>query len=200
MWRNPWGVSVATGDAWTFQEYLAKYGHTHEKMAPFIVNSKRNGLMFPEGFFAQHRPDVVTADDYINARPIVDPLNLFDHDMPIHVAVAYLFTTPERAADMKQKPVYILNHGTTRPKFGLPADTGERRGLHRRHRAGKLLSGAGITAADLDFENMYDGFTTFHNYFVEGLGYGGMKRGDALDFYQGDISIEGPKPILTERR
>ena len=194
IWRNPWGVSVATGDAWTFQEYLAKYGHTHDKMAAFIVNSKRNGLMFPEGFFAQHRPDVVTADDYINARPVVDPLNLFDHDMPIHVATAYLFTTPERAADMKQKPVYILNHGTTRPKFGLRL-TLEHAEASTDATGRKLLSGAGITSSDLDFENMYDGFTTFHNYFVEGLGFGGMKRGDALDFYQGDISIEGPNPI-----
>ena len=43
---------------------------------------------------------------------------------------------------------------------------------------------------------MYDGFATFHNYFVEGLGYGGMKRGDALDFYMSeDISVNGPKPI-----
>src|SRR5207237_9425744 len=59
----------------------------------------------------------------------------------------------------------------------------------------KLYEGAGITAADLSFENMYDGFTLFHQFHLEGLGYRGMKCGDALDFYQTDISIEGPNPV-----
>jgi hypothetical protein len=58
----------------------------------------------------------------------------------------------------------------------------------------KLYEGAGITAADLSFENMYDGFTLFHQFHLEGLGYRGMKRGEALDFYQTDISIAGPNP------
>ena len=36
----------------------------------------------------------------------------------------------------------------------------------------------------------------FHQHHIEGLGYRGMKFGDALDFYQTDISIEGPNPVL----
>ncbi|MYD65256.1 MAG: hypothetical protein F4X26_04630 [Chloroflexi bacterium] len=194
VWRNPWGVSAATGDGWTFQEYMAKYGKTHDMMAPFIVEEKKNGLMFPEGFFAQHRPDEVTVEDYVNARWIVEPMNLFDHDMPIHVAVAYVFTTAERAQDMAQTPVYIMNHGTTRPKFGLTQglDNAE---ASTDSTGRKMLAGAGIAADDLSFENMYEGFTTFHNYFIEGLGYAGIQRGEALDLYAGDISITSDKPV-----
>ena len=62
--------------------------------------------------------------------------------------------------------------------------------------ARKLYEGAGITADDLSFENMYDGYAEFHQFHIEGLGYRGMKAGDALDFYQTDISIEGPNPVL----
>ena len=29
-------------------------------MAPFISNSRRNGLKFPEGYWAQHRPEEIT--------------------------------------------------------------------------------------------------------------------------------------------
>ena len=43
---------------------------------------------------------------------------------------------------------------------------------------------------------MYDGFALFHQFHIEGLGYRGMKFGEALDFYQGDIGIDGPNPIL----
>jgi hypothetical protein len=43
---------------------------------------------------------------------------------------------------------------------------------------------------------MYDGFSQFHQFHLEGLGYRGIKFGEALDFYQTDISLEGPNPVL----
>ena len=97
-----------------FEAYCRKYGKNHDMMAPFVVNEKRNGLMFPEGFWAQHRPEVLTVEDYLSARWIAKPANLFDNDIPIMASGAYLFTTAERAKDMKQKPVYILNHASDR--------------------------------------------------------------------------------------
>ena len=125
---------------------MAKYNQSHDKMAQFIVNSKRNGLMFPEGFFAQHRPDEVTVEDYLNARWIVEPMNLFDHDMPIHVAVAYVFANTDRTADMKQKPVYILNHASTYPKFGV-TQTLENAEASTDATGRKLYHGSGLSAA-----------------------------------------------------
>jgi len=194
-WTNLWAGPASYTTAMQFEAYTRKYGKSHDMMAPFVVNSRRNGLLFPEGFYAQHRPhDVLTAEDYATGRWIVKPLNIYDMDMPVMAAAAYLFTTPERAKDMKQKPVYILNHCTTRPKFGLHQGL-ENAMLSTESTARKIYSGAGITARDLSFENMYDGFTVFHNHYLEGLGYGGIKRGEVLDFYQTDISIEGPNPV-----
>ena len=93
-------------------------------------------------------------------------MNLFDHDMPIHVAVAYVFANTDRTADMKQKPVYVLNHASTYPKFGV-TQTLENAEASTDATGRKLYHGSGLSAEDLDFENMYDGFTTFHNYFIE---------------------------------
>ena len=42
---------------------------------------------------------------------------------------------------------------------------------------------------------MYDGFSLFHQFHLEGLRYRGIQPGEALDFYQTDISVEGPNPI-----
>ncbi len=191
-----WGTPASYGTALQFAEYCRKYGKTHDMMAPFMTNSRRNGLMFPEGYWAQHRPEQLTAEDYNYARWIAKPANLFDNDIPIMVCAAYLFTTAERAKDMKQKPVYILNHATsnTTPRSLTPTLDEVEEDTARTAR--KLYEGAGITAADLSFENMYDGFTLFHQFHIEGLGYRGIKFGEALDFYQTDISIEGPNPIL----
>ncbi len=191
-----WGVPDCWGTAVQFAEYCQKYGKSHDMMAPFVTNAKRNGLLFPEGYWAQHRPEELTVEDYLSSRWIAKPANLYDNDIPIMVTGAYLFTTAERAKDMKQKPVYILNHtrSTTGPRSLTPtldeiqAEAGKT--------ARKLYEGAGVTATDLSFENMFDGFSLFHPFHLEGLGFRGIKLGEALDFYQTDISIEGPNPVL----
>ena len=193
-WSN-WAGPASYGTAQQFQRYMHKYGKSHDDMAPFMTNSRRNGLNFPEGYWAQHRPEELTAEDYVNARWVAKPANLFDNDIPIMCSAAYVFTTADHAKDLPNKPVYILNHASSRtPSRGLvptleecEADT---------FRTGRMLyEGAGITASDLSFENMYDGFSLFHVFHMEGLRYAGVQPGEALDFFKGDISNEGPNPV-----
>ena len=194
-WQNPWGSAASYSTAQQFQRYCWKYGKTHDMMAPFVVNSRRNGLLFPEGYWAQHRPESLTVEDYLNARWVAKPANLYDNDIPIMASAAYLLTTAERAKDMKQKPAYILNHASDRSKLRGLNITLEQVEEATAMMGRKLLEGAGITASDLSFENMYDGFSLFHVFHMEGLGFAGVKRGEALDFFQTDISIEGPHPV-----
>jgi acetyl-CoA acetyltransferase len=205
---DKWVGSVAGPGCYTtamqFQRYLHKYNKTHEMMAPFIVNSKRNGLLFPEGYWYQHRPEPITADDYNNARWIAKPANLYDNDMPIHTSGAYLITTSERAKDMRQKPAFVLGHagaGVVRGtdwsgiKSRGTVETLEEAEENAASTGRKVLESAGINIADISFENMYDGFSEFHVFNIEGLGFAGIKRGEALDLFQTDISIEGPHPV-----
>jgi len=194
--RTIWGPPGCYGTALQFAEYCRRYGKTHDMMAPFMANSRRNGLMFPEGYWAQHRPEELTPEDYLAARWIAKPASLFDNDIPIMVSAAYLFTTAERAKDMKQKPVYILNHASSRGTSRSLTPTLDEVQAETGSTGRKILEGAGISVSDISFENMYDGFALFHQFHIEGLGYRGMKFGDALDFYQTDISIEGPNPVL----
>ena len=194
--RTLWGAPGSSGTALQFAEYCRKYGKSHDMMAPFMENSRRNGLLFPEGYWAQHRPEQLTSEDYLNARWIAKPANLFDNDIPIMVSGAYLFTTAERAKDMKQKPVYIINHASSRGSQRSILPTLDEVEAETAATGRKIYEGAGSTAADLSFENMYDGFALFHQFHIEGLRYRGMQNGDALDFYQKDISIEGKDPVL----
>jgi acetyl-CoA acetyltransferase len=193
--RGLWGAPACFGTALQFAEYCRKYGKSHDMMAAFMENSRKNGLRFPEGYWAQHRPEHLTEEDYLASRWIAKPASLFDNDIPIMVSAAYLYTTAERAKDMAQKPVYILNHASsrTRPRSLTPTLDEVEEDTARTAR--KIYAGAGITADDLSFENMYDGFSLFHQFHLEGLGFRGIKFGEALDFYQTDISIEGPNPV-----
>jgi len=190
-----WGAPGVYGTATQFEQYCRKYGKNHDMMAPFVVNSKRNGLLFPEGFFAQHRPELLTVEEYIAARWTVKPANLFDNDMPVMASAAYLFTTAERAKDMKQKPVYMLNHIRTEPRIRGIVPTLDDVEAAGDSMGRKLYEGSGLIPSDISFENLFDGFTLFHQFHVEGIRYRGVGRGEALDFYQGDISIEGPNPV-----
>lgn len=194
-WSAPWGGPACYGTAQQFQRYMMKYNKTHEMVAPFVVNSRRNGLLLPEGYWAQHRPEAITADDYNNARWVAKPANLYDNDIPIMAAGAYVFTTAERAKDMAQKPVYILNHASDRTRARSLALTFDEVEAATDSTGRKLYEGAGIQPSDLSFENMYDGFGLFHIFHIEGLRYAGIKRGEGVDLFQGDISIEGPNPV-----
>ena len=198
QWTSPWGWSAAGATyGYLLNKYCRKYGSSHDRMAPFIVNQRRNGLMNPDGFFYQHRPEAITAEDYIAARWLAKPMNLYDADMPIQVSFAYVFTTADRAKDMKQPPVYILNHASNVPNVRSNVQTLDEVEASTDAIARKVFNGSGITASDIDVFNPYDGFTLFTQYYLEGFQWHGVKRGEAHDFWAGDITVEGPHPFSS---
>src|SRR6202011_734894 len=64
----------------------------------------------PWGYNATHKVPQLTIEDNVNSRYTLNPLRLWDCDRPVNASAAYLFTTAERARDMRQPPVYVLNH------------------------------------------------------------------------------------------
>ena len=193
------------GTAQQFQRYLYKYNKTHDMMAPFVVNSRSNGLKMPEGYWYQHRNAPLTTQEYLESRWVAEPANLYDNDIPIHTAAAYLWTTPERARDMRQPPVYVLGHATGGRVVGdsllgfkprsVIADLEETEEQASRT-ARRLYDATGISPSDVDIENAYDGFSLFHVFWIEGFNFFGIQRGECLDFFNSeDISINGPTPI-----
>jgi acetyl-CoA acetyltransferase len=198
QWDNPfgWGHAVAQY-AYLFDQYCRKYGSNHDRMAPFVVNQRRNGLMCPEGWYYQHPEPQLTVEDYLASRWIVKPACLHDCDRPIQTSICFLYTTAERARDMKQPPVYILNHISNRPKVRSTLQTLEECEASTDAIARKLTEGSGLTAGEVDVYNPYDGFTLFTQYYLESFGWHGVNKGEAHDFYAGDISVEGPHPLSS---
>jgi len=196
QWTNPWGWQLIPQIAFGFEEYTRKYGSNHDKMAPFVVNARSNGLLFPEGYYAQHRPEGLTVEDYLSSRWICKPMNINDCDLPIQAVVAYVMTTAERAKDMKQKPVYVLGHSSNIPKVRSSVQTLEETEASAASIAKKAYEGSGLSPRDLDIFNLYDGFTLFFQYYLEAYGWHGVGKGEAHDFYAGDISIKGPHPVM----
>jgi hypothetical protein len=192
LWAGPASYTTAQ----QFQRYMWKYNKTHDMMFNFVRQETENGLLFPEGYWSQHRPESLTREDYINARWVAKPANLFDNDIPIMSCACYVFTTADRAKDAKNKPVYIINHGTDQIKTrGIQPVLEEVQECARLNGI-NLTSGAGMSPNDLSFENMYDGFTLFHVFHLEGLGVQGIHEGEALDYFETqDLGLTSKFPI-----
>lgn len=191
-WDRP-GISAHS--AW-FQRYLYKYGQSHDKMAPLIVNNRRNGLLYEYGFYYQNRPEPLTTEEYLSGRWIAKPLNLYDCDLPVHTVACFLVTTAERARDLKQPPAYVLGHSRGALDKKSTAMLLEEVEEWAVRNSKILMESSGLHVNDLDVVNLYDGYAIFPIPTIEGLGYGGVKQGEALDFFAGqDFKLEGNRPF-----
>ena len=103
----------------------------------------------------------------------------------------------ERARDMRQSPVYVLNHSqhnfrqrTTQEDLDEIEDWTDRA-------ARRMYEGAGLGSKDVDIFNPYDGYAPMAQFFLEAFQWHGVKRGDAFAFYAGDIRVEEPHPFSS---
>ena len=173
------------------RSYCLKYGGKHEHLAPFVINQHRNGLLTPWGFNATHQVPQLTTEEYLSSRYVLNPLRLWDCDRPVNASTAYLFTTAERARNMRASPVYVLDH--SQHNFKQRTDTGRSgrdRGLDRPRRA-QNVRGCGAWAHG----RRYLQFTTAMHHgavLLEGFQWHGVKRGDAFAFY---AAISGSRDL-----
>ena len=146
QWTVPWGNHGGNDfiNIFPHNQYCLKYGGTHDDLAPFVINQHRNGLLTPWGYNASSGMIQLTEEDYVNSRFILNPLRIFDCDRPVNASAAYLVTTAERARDMRQPPVYVLNHSqhnfpqrTTQPDLDEIEDWTDRA-------ARRMYEGAGL--------------------------------------------------------
>jgi len=198
QWSAPWGSHGGNMfiNIFPHQEYSTRYHRDRDEVGRFVLNQHRNGMLAPWGFYINHEPNPFTMEDYMTSRYILKPLRIWDCDRPVNAVTAFLFTTAERAKDMKQKPVYVLNHtqgsnGATSTQATI--DEVEDWGAQA---ARKVYQGSGMTWKDIDIFNPYDGYSTMTQFFLEAFQFHGVKKGEAYDFYK-DIRFEGPHPFAT---
>ena len=196
---GPYGVYAPAMFAHLWERYMHKYGTTREQMAPFIVNNRKNALMWEHGYWYQHRPESLTAEDYLAARMISSPLSLFDCDIPVQGCGAFVITSADRARDLPHKPAYVRGiassgfAGNGIGSFVHPLEpTMEAGFLIAKH----LWQSTGVEPADVDVLNVYDGFSVFVPLFLEALGF--CPEGEAFSFMTPEnIGINGELPLNT---
>ena len=191
QFEQPYGPSVPAYYALIGQAHAAKYGTTAEHLASVAVACRKHAVLNPT---AQMR-DPITIEDVITSRMIADPLHLLDCSLVSDGGSAVILTSAERAKDFAQRPVYMLGvgegHGHEHISQAQSLTTSA--ALESGQRAYQM---AGLTAADMDFAQLYDCFTPTVIVELEDLGF--CAKGEGGPFAaSGEIELGGSLPINT---
>ena len=164
-------------------------------MAAVVTEARRNGALLPWSYWHGRPLDV---DDYLAERTLVDPVCRLDCDIPVDGAAAFILTSAERALDLPHRPVYVAGSAGSPPAprrlpLHWPLDDIMAGGADT---ARRLWERTGLSIADVDLPQVYDGFSPFVWFWLEVLGV--CPVGEAHRFVdEGGIATEGTVPALS---
>ncbi len=168
------------------RRWMDLYGVTSEDLGRYCVHARSNAAKNPRAVMR----DLITLEDHQNSRMIVDPYHILDCCLETDVAGAVIITTPERARDLRKRPVLVSAAISSQTPRSDLIDTGFPQLMPR------LLDAAGMELKDIDIYEPYDNFSDSPLRAVEDIGY--CKRGEGKDFILGGrISLDGELPMTT---
>ena len=153
--------------------YMRTYGATREDFGRICVAQRTNALKNPNAMFKVP----LTMQQYLDARPISDPIHLFDCVMPCAGAEAFLVMRAKEARDLG------LPHAVVRAAIerhnAYPDDPVLVRGGWLMDRD-DLYAQAGVKPAAIDFVQTYDDYPVVVMLQFEDLGF--CEKGGGPDF------------------
>jgi acetyl-CoA acetyltransferase len=153
--------------------YMREYGATREDFGRIAVDQRTNALRNPNALFKK----ALSLEEYLSARPISDPIHLFDCVMPCAGADAFLVMSEERARE--RGLAHALVRGAIERHNAFAADPVMVRGGWLVDRA-ELYAMAGASPHDIDFVQTYDDYPVIVMMQFEDLGFCAKGEGPAF--------------------
>ena len=153
--------------------YMRTYGATREDFGRIAVDQRSNALGNPHAMFKQP----LTLQAYMDARPISDPIHLFDCVMPCAGAEAFLVMTEQRARDLGL--AHVLIRGAIERHNAYADDPVLVRGGWLKDRD-DLYAQAGVAPTAIDFVQTYDDYPVIVMMQFEDLGFCAKGEGPAF--------------------
>jgi acetyl-CoA acetyltransferase len=186
----PFGFGGANGVfALHTRVYMEKYGARSEDFGRLAIAQRANALLNPNALFKQ----ALTMDDYLQARPIADPLRLFDCVLPCCGGDAVVLCSEKTASRLSVPRVRIRGGGQ---RHNYPAD--DLYGLRAGWEAfsDSMYEQAGCGPGDIHFAQLYDDYPVMECLQLEGLGF--CAKGEAAQLVRGGCGPVGSAlPINT---
>ncbi|MFB9949668.1 thiolase family protein [Rhizobium puerariae] len=186
----PYGAGGANGSfALIARHYMDRYGANREDFGKLCVAQRDNALRNPHALMKKP----LTLEQYMSARPIAEPLHLFDCVMPCAGAEAFLILREETAVSLGLPFVRLLSAIERHNAF--PNDPVQVRGGWAVDRD-ELYGMAGVGPDDMDFVETYDDYPVISMMQFEDLGFCG--KGEGPDFVRRhSFTIDGTFPHNT---
>lgn len=191
QFERPYGPTVPAFYALIARAYMDAFGATPEQFAAVAVAMRKHAARNPE---AQMR-DLITVEDVLGSRMIADPLHMLDCSLVSDGGAAIVMMSAERAADLKQPPVYLLgfgeghSHEHISQSHDLTSSAASQSGKN-------AYEMAGLGPNDMDLAGIYDCFTPVVLIELEDLGFCG--KGEAGAFVEeGNLDLGGILPTNT---
>src|SRR5687767_5818610 len=153
--------------------YMRLYGAQREDFGKLCVAQRTNALRFPGALFKKP----LSLEEYLTARPIAEPLRLFDCVMPCAGAEAFLVLREDRARSLGLPFVRLL--GTIERHNAFTADPVQLRAGWALERE-ELYRQAGCAPHDMDLVETYDDYPVISLMQLEDLGFCGKGEGPAF--------------------
>lgn len=169
--------------------YMRQHGATAEDFGRICVAQRANGARFPGALL----PQPLTLQEYLAARPISEPLRLYDCVMRCCGAEGFLVMSQDRAQSLGLRWARIAaaveRH---QADAGEPVQASVGTALER----DALWNQAGMAPADMRFVQAYDDYPVIVMQQLEALGF--CPRGEAPRLVrERKLTVEGDLPLNT---
>ncbi|MFP4045294.1 MAG: thiolase family protein [Rhodosalinus sp.] len=169
--------------------YMAEYGATRADFGRIAVAQRHNALRNPDALMKSP----LTLDAYLNARPIAEPIALFDCVMPCAGAEAFLVMRAEEAA--RRGLPFARLRSTIERHNAFPEDPIQLRGGWAVD-VNEFWEMAGLGPEDMDLLQTYDDYPVISMMQVEDLGF--CDKGAGAAFVRSrDLTVAGDFPHNT---
>ena len=175
--------------AFLTSHYMRSFGAAREDFGKLCVAQRQNALGYPHALFKKP----LSLEEYLNARPIADPIRLFDCVMPCAGAEGFLVMRRERALALGLPFVQVRS--TMERHNAFPDDPIQLRGGWVLDRE-RLYADAGIDPKDVDFVQTYDDYPVMSLIQLEDLGF--CAKGEGPEFVRRHtFTTDGTFPLNT---
>jgi len=186
----PYGSGGANASfALITRNYMNKYGAKREDFGKVCVAQRDNALSNPHAIMKKK----LTLDEYMSARPIADPIHLFDCVMPCAGAEAFLVCREDTARSLGLSAIRVLS--TIERHNAYPEDPVQVRGGWAVD-VDDLWAMAAVKPDDIDFVETYDDYPVISMMQFEDLGF--CAKGEGPDFVRAhSLTNDGTFPHNT---
>lgn len=186
---RPYGFGGANGIFALLQRrHMHEFGTTREQLSEVVVTQREHARSNPKALLRSP----MDQETYLNARPIVEPLHLYDCVLQCGGGAACVLASKEIAAEYGSETVPILSgEEFHNPNLFDAFDPS----LGWKHH--DVVAKAGIKHDDIDTVQLYDNYAINVVIQLEDLGF--CKKGDGGRFVtETDLSIGGDLALNTD--